>query len=312
MSDRHAYLIMAHNNWNQLSVLLSLLDDIRNDIYLHIDKKSGAFPKEILCEKVKKSSLYFIPRKKVYWGDYSQVEVELALMEVSSSREHYRYYHLLSGLDLPLKSQEEIHAFFKNESHEFIPMIAEGVPEVEEFICYYHLPLLIRNQLYKNNRWVRGLDKGLVYIQRFLGLKRVYEKDLVIAKGWQWFSITDDFCRYVLSQKSLIRKLFSFTRCSDENVMGTMVNKLGNHDMVYHVAKIEEGENNLQSSCLRYIDFGRTGKRPYIWGRDDADKDFEELMNSGMLFARKFDENVNKEIIERVAVHILKGINPVI
>lgn len=29
---RHAYLIMAHNNFSQLKILLSLLDDERNDI----------------------------------------------------------------------------------------------------------------------------------------------------------------------------------------------------------------------------------------------------------------------------------------
>lgn len=31
---------MAHNNWEQLRILLTLLDDSRNDIFLHIDKKA--------------------------------------------------------------------------------------------------------------------------------------------------------------------------------------------------------------------------------------------------------------------------------
>ena len=39
-NKKHAYLIIAHNNWKQLSLLLSVLDDERNDIYIHIDKKS--------------------------------------------------------------------------------------------------------------------------------------------------------------------------------------------------------------------------------------------------------------------------------
>ena len=37
---KHAYLIIAHNNWKILERLLILLDDNRNDIYLHIDRKS--------------------------------------------------------------------------------------------------------------------------------------------------------------------------------------------------------------------------------------------------------------------------------
>ena len=41
--ERHAYLIMAHNHFDFLKELLGCLDDNRNDIYLHIDKKAGSF-----------------------------------------------------------------------------------------------------------------------------------------------------------------------------------------------------------------------------------------------------------------------------
>lgn len=40
MVMKHAYLIIAHSNLKQLQQLLLLLDDPRNDIYIHIDKKS--------------------------------------------------------------------------------------------------------------------------------------------------------------------------------------------------------------------------------------------------------------------------------
>lgn len=39
-SIKHAYLIIAHTNWAQLQKLISVLDDIRNDIYIHVDLKS--------------------------------------------------------------------------------------------------------------------------------------------------------------------------------------------------------------------------------------------------------------------------------
>lgn len=39
-NPRHAYCIIAHNQPRLLWRLLSLLDDERNDIYLHIDKKA--------------------------------------------------------------------------------------------------------------------------------------------------------------------------------------------------------------------------------------------------------------------------------
>lgn len=40
MTMKHAFLIMAHGSLPLLRVLLSMLDDERNDIFLHIDRKS--------------------------------------------------------------------------------------------------------------------------------------------------------------------------------------------------------------------------------------------------------------------------------
>ena len=45
---------------------------------------------------------------------------------------------------------------------------------------------------------------------------------------------------------------------------------------------------------MRYIDWNRGN--PYIW----RNKDYDELINSEYLFARKFDYNKDKEIINRI------------
>lgn len=77
---KHAYLIMAHTNFNQLKRLIMLLDDVRNDIYVHIDKKAQDVPlKEIrgLCMKSKLSVTQVF---SVVWGTYSIVEAELYLL----------------------------------------------------------------------------------------------------------------------------------------------------------------------------------------------------------------------------------------
>ncbi len=62
-TSKHAYCIMAHGGWEQLQMLLDVLDDARNDIFLHIDAKSiasfenigGAYQvailQTLLCEK---------------------------------------------------------------------------------------------------------------------------------------------------------------------------------------------------------------------------------------------------------------------
>ena len=65
------------------------------------------------CITVEKSNIYYVVnRVDVRWGDISQIETELILFEKACTTNRYDYYHLLSGVDLPIKSQNYIHDFF--------------------------------------------------------------------------------------------------------------------------------------------------------------------------------------------------------
>ena len=41
---KHAYLILAHHEFALLQTLIGCLDDARNDIYVHIDRKVRELP----------------------------------------------------------------------------------------------------------------------------------------------------------------------------------------------------------------------------------------------------------------------------
>ena len=66
--NRHAYLIICHNNFKILRMLLSAIDDDRNDIYIHVDKKTVNVPFEDIRGAVCHSTLTFIERSFVNWG----------------------------------------------------------------------------------------------------------------------------------------------------------------------------------------------------------------------------------------------------
>ena len=57
-------------------------------------------------------------------------------------------------------------------------------------------------------------------------------------------------------------------------------------------------QNDFTIGCKRLIDWER-GK-PYTWGSLSPEDDFDTLMNSHCLFARKFDERVNFDIIQHI------------
>lgn len=60
---KHAFLIIAHSQYELLSVLVNLLDHPNNDIYILIDKKASLPSKDLLT--VNKSNLFLLDKK---WG----------------------------------------------------------------------------------------------------------------------------------------------------------------------------------------------------------------------------------------------------
>ena len=81
-SDKQAYLLMAHNNLEQLNFLIRSLDSEFSDIFLHLDAKSKINPDEIV--RPVSSQLYFCDRINVYWAEYSQVQCELNLLRLAT------------------------------------------------------------------------------------------------------------------------------------------------------------------------------------------------------------------------------------
>lgn len=76
----------------------------------------------------------------------SQIRAELALLRAATEHsldwnKAYCYYHLISGADLPLKTQDEIHAFFEHhQGHEFVHLgTASYQKEIQERIKYWYL-----------------------------------------------------------------------------------------------------------------------------------------------------------------------------
>lgn len=109
---KNAYLILAHNEYEVLQELVVALDNMHNDIYIHIDKNVHNLPNI----QAKYSRLIMLSnRKKVYWGCLEVVEAETALFECAyKSGIEYEYYHLISGTHFPLITISKIEDYFNS------------------------------------------------------------------------------------------------------------------------------------------------------------------------------------------------------
>ena len=285
---KQAYLITAHRETSVLQTLLMLIDAPCNDIYIHIDAKTKNFDFDEVKTFVQKSNLIFTDRVKVYWGDYSQIKSELVLLKAAIGG-GYDYYHLISGQDLPIKSISEINNFFENNSgREFIsignaanpikPTDKGGVFSLYSRLSLYHFGI----KGWRKNKFLKGLEYISILSQRKLKVNRIAKLNVPVYYGSNWFSITHDCAKYVIEQEDHIEKLFGkHTRCADELFLQTVV-------MNSNLKSRVTGYN------LRHIDFNRG--RPYTWHEEDL----SELLNSKDLFARKFNEDVDEIVIEKL------------
>lgn len=299
---KHAYLIIAHNNFWQLTILLRLLDDIRNDIFLFIDKKNiEKADQNNIRASVSRSHMSIFSPFEINWGGYSQCRAELFLMKKAKEKDNYRYYHLLSGVDLPLHNQNYIHDFFQqHDGYEFLAFVGKEISEKvkpEERMKYYYLfsDINITNKLLK--KAFHFLNRILLFVQRKVGINRIKKERLIIGYGTNWFSITCELVDYILSKKVDIERLFSKSFCCDEVFIHTLILNSPFKDRIFTTDGLRDCREDRQGS-LRYINWW--DGNPKTWTIKDK-QEILEAKERGYLFTRKFDEKQDKEIIRIVA-----------
>ena len=287
--EKHAYLIMAHHNFKQLRTLLSLLDDERNDIYLHVDKKTKNYPVDTL--KLTHAKLYLVKPISVSWGGDSVVKCEMLLFKAAAPK-HYMYYHTLSGVDLPLKTQDEIHQFFERNAGKNFIDYDEEANKARRFLCRIRQYRFFQNIVGRKRsvcmRALRFIDILSMKLQALVGIKR---KEMIpLYKGETWVSLTDDMVQHLLASEKLIKKQFYHAMCVDELFMQS-------------IAKASPYADTIVENDFRAIDWERGS--PYTYRKEDV----PQLLASEDLFARKFDMQVDEEAITLIASKLANASN---
>lgn len=285
IGGKHAFLVMAHKDDETLRTLLRTLDDSRNDIFIHMDSKNTGWDEDSVIASVNKAGIILIPRISVTWGGYSQIACELGLLSAAVARGHYSYYHLLSGQDLPIKSQDQIHSFFDS---------CGG----KEFVRFENHNRDYRRRIGGHVIWnVFGKSKSQIVLRKVNGfLSRPLQyfrkpaRGLKLMKGDNWFSITDELARYVVENAYSIRSVFWDSMCGDELFLQTFA---WNADKYFDFYRMP-GEGN-SDGIMRLIDWGED-ESPRVYTIDDLDA----IKNSRMMFARKFDFGFDPEIVRAV------------
>lgn len=264
---RHAWLIIAHNEFDVLQRLVSELDDERSDFFLHIDAKVKTLPKIV----VEKGRLFVLEnRVDVRWGSVSQIETELVLLEAALAQGPYSHYHILSGTHLPLKEVSELFRLYDaHPQEEVVRCWAPNERDMDFKIHRYHFPL----RAYKSGSAFRRTLcqrswQAVLKVQKILGIRHL--TDQRFYKTDNWLSLTEEASRYLVGHRRDILKKYRWSFCGDE---------------YFAVSELKRSGVPFQFfDCQNLLHVVFHGDTPctYLFS------DIPALKESGCLWARKF------------------------
>ncbi len=289
---KQAFLMMAHNNFSVVQVFLRMLDSEDSGFYIHINRKVDSFPRETLERCVKKGKLVFTDRLPVGYCNYSMVEAVKVLLK-TAARDSYDYYHIVSCSDLPLKTPKEMAAFLNaHNGAEFVGFSRHFTAASVEQAHYF--TALCRHSNETVAKWALRLHKGLVLTQRAFGINRMRKCPWEIKKGCDWYSVTHDAALYLLEKEPEFKRYFYRAYCPTEFFAQTI---LFNSEFRQRLYNTEEEAIGSQ----RYIDWDRGS--PYVF----QEEDFKQLISADSLFARKFIEMADMEVVKKLEHYLTSG-----
>lgn len=281
---RIAHLILTHGDPAQLERLINKISYADDCIYIHVDLKTDIHTYRHLFNK---PQIHFIQnRVKVYWGTFSIVQATInALTEILESSGSFDFLNLLSSQDYPLKSNKEIHDFLEAnkekafmEFYDVYSVWKEAIPRIEKyFLTEYH---------FKGKHLVEGLLNKILP-------KRKLPYHLTAVGRSQWFTIPYTHAAFIVQYIKEHNKLipfFKLTWGSDELFFQTI---LFNSPF----------RNKMINNNVRYIDWSDKKASPKTLTLADATK----LLESGKLYARKFNIIIDSNVLDYIDEQIQSG-----
>ena len=277
---RVANIILAHKNPAQLERLIKTMWYPYFDFYIHVDRKADLEPFRYL-ETI--PGVYFIEDRMICnWGGFSLVETGIkSINQILASNIEYDFFNLLSAQDYPIKPVDEIYSFLADRlNYSFISFDSSN-----DTLWWQEAKLRYQNYHFTD------LDfKGKYFIQKVVNMimpKRKLPGSLTQLYGGNkscWWTLSADCARYLstyFKENPKIINFFKLTWAADEFLIPTILMN-------------SRYRNQLINENYRYMQWSYGRAHPKILNKSD----YAKIIVSDMLFARKFDENLDEEIMD--------------
>jgi hypothetical protein len=293
-----ALLIAAHTYPELLVRLVKRLEDPAASIFIHIDKRADIRSFAALLRDRKSRDVHLVPRVCSRWGTFGQVNASLSLLRAAlATDKEASMFVLLSGQDYPLLPPKSMVEYFeKNRNASFLTW--ERLPWSNwsdaggfERLTHFHF-FLGRNRVEYPSPELAVKHRLFYSLCRwFLPAARTLPKNMTFYGGTSWWSLSREAAEHIFSFLRANRdyvKIFRYSKASDEIFFQTIL-------LNWNHAK-------LMNNDLRCVFWdGRRGNYPAVL----VGEDFDEIKNSGMLFARKVQPDVSSTLLDRIDAELL-------
>ncbi|MBN1312803.1 MAG: hypothetical protein JXB30_15420 [Anaerolineae bacterium] len=296
---RIVYFIMAHKNPDQVIRLINRLDDEDVHFFIHVDLKANDVYRSVHSAFKEHANCYFVRRIRAAWATFDLVRIPLICIDaLCKSSLAYDFAIKLSGQDYPLTNnaviKQTLAAYAEKQLLRHAPLPIEawkggGWRRIRRYYFTFGRRLVVYPPFKIESRFEAVVAR---IISLFLDENREVPHGYQIYGGEAWWCLTPACVEYVNTfvktpeGRDLIR-FFRFSRNSAELFMPTVV-----MNSPFKGTTIDKN--------LHYIDWSTRQRNPRILDRTD----FDYLIASGQLFARKFDTSVDSEILDMLDEHI--------
>lgn len=266
-----AYFMLIHRYPNQFKRLFKSIYHGKNYYIIHIDKRaSRKIFDEINLFLGDYGNASILESKEAIWGGYSLVDAQLRGIEkLVTSGGTWDYFINLSGQDFPLKSQEFIMGYL-------------SAFDCCEFIKVVNQNLIRPETMHRIKDYVEEIDGELVISSTS---NRNFLTGVTPYIGNQWMILSKNFCEFITYSPELavFKEFYRNTLIADESFFQTVLMNTTFKSRIIYDDKRE----------IDWIESSDIKLRP----RDFLTNDSKMLISSKNLFARKFDENIDDEIL---------------
>jgi len=281
-----AFVIVTFREPRQIERLVSRLASPESYLLIHIDKKTNLrVHDEIVSRLARHERISYIPRTRCDWGHFGIIQAFLNGIKMAiDSGVDFEYLIFMSEQDYPIKPKDEIittlsrdpsMSYLHNYSLPDDQLYLGGKDRYER----YH-PAFIARVIRK-----RSIERKIEStISNILKIKRVFPIGMTPYAGSGYCSLTRECVCYIddfVNENPGFVRFFKHVWAPDEMFFHTIIMNSRLKDKVVN--------DNLIN-----VVWDRPGPQPAMMTKEDYDL----LIESSALFARKFDVRTNQEIMD--------------